>query len=159
MDVEDQASISRRRRLRKGTSSCWECRRRKIRCIYATSEDAVCIGCARRFTDCVTQDHPEKKSSPVTQARLVGDRIERMELVLAQFAKQTALKQIVPRIVQPSLIQTATHGLQTPEPTVSATVSSALSPNNPPVSISSSGVNGADSHPLRNKHPRMSLTL
>jgi len=48
-----------RRKLRKGTFSCWECKRRKIRCIFnADSDSLTCNGCWRRGIQCVSQAFP-----------------------------------------------------------------------------------------------------
>ncbi|KAK9241853.1 hypothetical protein V1506DRAFT_574034 [Lipomyces tetrasporus] len=49
-----------RRRLRKGTHSCWECKRRKMRCIFDPRDGTVCIGCWRRGSRCVGQELPEE---------------------------------------------------------------------------------------------------
>jgi hypothetical protein len=46
----------KRRKVRKGTHSCWECRRRKVRCIFEPPDDVSCITCKRRGSDCVGQD-------------------------------------------------------------------------------------------------------
>ncbi|KAF2668135.1 putative Zn(II)2Cys6 transcription factor [Microthyrium microscopicum] len=47
-------AIARRRKVRKGTHSCWECRNRKVKCNFALHHD-VCIPCRRRGTKCVSQ--------------------------------------------------------------------------------------------------------
>jgi len=46
----------KKRRVRKGTRSCWECKRRKIRCIFATESDTTCRGCLDRGTACISQE-------------------------------------------------------------------------------------------------------
>jgi hypothetical protein len=51
---------SKRRKVRKGTQSCWECRRRKVRCIFAATTDAICKNCKRRGTACNSQEHPDE---------------------------------------------------------------------------------------------------
>ncbi|KAL6405722.1 hypothetical protein AUP68_10860 [Ilyonectria robusta] len=56
--VEVQAP-RKRLRVRKGTKSCWECKRRKIRCTFAASTDVRCTGCRRRRTACVSQEFPD----------------------------------------------------------------------------------------------------
>lgn len=74
----------RRRQVRKGTRSCWECRRRKIRCLFddAVSAD-VCRGCRRRGAACVGQDYTEetsrKKQHRVGRDAAAADRLERLE--------------------------------------------------------------------------------
>jgi hypothetical protein len=45
----------RPRKVRKGTHSCRECRRRKVRCTFASSKDPICITCHRRGTKCISQ--------------------------------------------------------------------------------------------------------
>lgn len=57
-DNDEQAA--KRRRLRKGTRSCWECKRRKVRCTFASESDAICITCCRRGSRCVGQELPEE---------------------------------------------------------------------------------------------------
>ncbi|KAL3473406.1 hypothetical protein BJX99DRAFT_233690 [Aspergillus californicus] len=43
------------RKVRKGTHSCRDCRRRKVRCIFKSPADSTCIVCRRRGTKCVSQ--------------------------------------------------------------------------------------------------------
>src|SRR6201992_3630795 len=47
---------SRRRKVRKGTHSCWECKRRKVKCTFASPTDAICIICRRRGAKCLSQE-------------------------------------------------------------------------------------------------------
>ncbi|CRG86905.1 hypothetical protein PISL3812_03918 [Talaromyces islandicus] len=61
------------RKVRKGTRSCWECKRRKVRCSLSTSSDnaATCLACRRRRTPCVSQEFsqdyaPSAAVSPAT---------------------------------------------------------------------------------------------
>ncbi|MCJ1386189.1 hypothetical protein MMC17_009315 [Xylographa soralifera] len=51
---------SKRRKVRKGTQNCWECRRRKVRCVFAVSTDVVCKNCRQRGTACISQEHPDE---------------------------------------------------------------------------------------------------
>ncbi|KAL2869743.1 uncharacterized protein BJX67DRAFT_378797 [Aspergillus lucknowensis] len=53
MKASDEAA--RAKKVRKGTHSCRECRRRKVRCTFASSRDAICIPCYRRGTSCISQ--------------------------------------------------------------------------------------------------------
>ncbi|KAJ8109899.1 hypothetical protein OPT61_g7118 [Boeremia exigua] len=46
---------AKRRKVRKGTHSCWECRRRKVKCIFAAPGGTICISCTRRRSRCVSQ--------------------------------------------------------------------------------------------------------
>ncbi|QQK40908.1 Fungal transcriptional regulatory protein, N-terminal [Penicillium digitatum] len=46
-----------RKRMRKGTRSCTECRRRKIRCTFHPDRPAMCNECRSRGMSCVDQEH------------------------------------------------------------------------------------------------------
>ncbi|OKL63480.1 hypothetical protein UA08_01964 [Talaromyces atroroseus] len=67
------------RKVRKGTRSCWECKRRKIRCIFPASGEAPCLCCQRRRVPCIGQEIPEFLALPKKGNRGLGDRIARVE--------------------------------------------------------------------------------
>lgn len=81
---------SKRRKTRKGTSSCWECKRRKTRCIFANPEDAVCVACRRRGMACVSQEYDEVPSRRTGKAPEMGDRIVRVETLVAELVKKVS---------------------------------------------------------------------
>ncbi|KAK4122137.1 hypothetical protein N657DRAFT_576119, partial [Parathielavia appendiculata] len=68
-----------RKRLRKGTRSCWECKRRKVGCILETPTSAVCNDCRRRGTACVSQEFPDPPAGTGSRQRAVEDRLGRLE--------------------------------------------------------------------------------
>ncbi|KAH9900089.1 hypothetical protein F4778DRAFT_154983 [Xylariomycetidae sp. FL2044] len=70
---------TRRRRIRKGTHSCWECRRRKIRCLLADNA-TVCAGCESRGTPCVSQEFDD--NGPSAPDRRLAQRLGRVEHLL-----------------------------------------------------------------------------
>ncbi|KAH8424258.1 Zn(II)2Cys6 transcription factor [Aspergillus melleus] len=80
---------AKRRKLRKGTSSCWECKRRKTRCSFASARDAMCVGCQGRGTTCVSQEFPEKVA-PSSRGRQMGNRIERVEALIDRLVRNRA---------------------------------------------------------------------
>ncbi|KAF2186092.1 hypothetical protein K469DRAFT_664586 [Zopfia rhizophila CBS 207.26] len=84
-------SDTKRRKVRKGTRSCWECKRRKIRCSYSTTSDSLCIGCRRRGTSCVRQEYVDETAAAASSAgnggRHMGDRIVRVEALIEQLVK------------------------------------------------------------------------
>ena len=84
LDKEQEIS-AKRRRVRKGTQSCWECKRRKIRCVFASSEDVTCIGCQRRRAPCVSQEMPEDLSPAKAGNRHLSERIARVEDLMKDF--------------------------------------------------------------------------
>ena len=78
-----QARI-RRGRLRKGTHSCWECKRRKMKCVFeSTTNGATCNGCRRRGSQCISQEFPEKVSLPVEKTYETHEGDERVDLLHA----------------------------------------------------------------------------
>ena len=77
-------SEAKRRRLRKGTHSCWECKRRKMRCILDPLTDATtCKGCRRRGSQCVSQEFPEELSLSMDKTNKRGDGDVRVKTVQA----------------------------------------------------------------------------
>ncbi|KAK3942576.1 hypothetical protein QBC46DRAFT_447767 [Diplogelasinospora grovesii] len=87
----DRESEAKRRKLRKGTRSCWECKRRKVRCSFQgsglSSTDAVCVGCQRRGASCVSQEFPEETEVTTDRGRHMGERLVRIEALVEQIVK------------------------------------------------------------------------
>lgn len=86
-------SEAKRRRLRKGTHSCWECKRRKMRCMFDPNS-ITCNGCRQRGSQCISQEFPDEplnfiekatgseigtydkrtpKTSPIEDGRIITD--------------------------------------------------------------------------------------
>ncbi|KAK3321300.1 hypothetical protein B0T19DRAFT_360444 [Cercophora scortea] len=90
--AEDGAE-GRRKRVRKGTTSCWECKRRKIRCTLSSSActepNAVCDGCRRRGTACIGQTFPDVRTArPATAVEGPGaDRLGRVEALVEKLLR------------------------------------------------------------------------
>ncbi|SPJ72103.1 uncharacterized protein FTOL_01831 [Fusarium torulosum] len=70
---------AKRRKVRKGTRSCWECRRRKIKCQFANEDDPVCTGCIQRESNCVSQEYVAPTPTSVTQDKRLAQRLGRLE--------------------------------------------------------------------------------
>jgi Fungal Zn(2)-Cys(6) binuclear cluster domain len=79
---------SKRRKVRKGTRSCWDCKRRKVKCIFKSANDAVCISCVRRGTACVSQEHPEEESHTEDSRGQLFDRVARVESLLEDLVRK-----------------------------------------------------------------------
>ncbi|KAI3336429.1 hypothetical protein HD806DRAFT_5585 [Xylariaceae sp. AK1471] len=82
---------AKRRRIRKGTRSCWECKRRKNRCTWSRDE-GKCDGCHHRGTRCVGQEFTEEHI-PVPHERRGGNklddaRLSRIETLVAELARK-----------------------------------------------------------------------
>ena len=84
---------SKRRKVRKGTQSCWECRRRKVRCIYAVTTDTICENCRRRGTACISQEHPDE-SMPSAGSNQVEARLGRVEELIEHMVNSAVPAQI-----------------------------------------------------------------
>lgn len=93
-DQNKTQSEAKRRKIRKGTRSCWECKKRKMRCVFAdvgspievAAEQLVCIGCQRRGTKCISQEFEQveskdKPGKPTLLDRKGGRRINRQDRV------------------------------------------------------------------------------
>ncbi|GAW17017.1 hypothetical protein ANO14919_064660 [Xylariales sp. No.14919] len=76
----------KRRKVRKGTRSCWECRRRKIRCLYPSEDASICTNCESRGTNCVSQEFADEQSSPPD--RRVTQRLGRVEEMLEKLVEK-----------------------------------------------------------------------
>ncbi|KAL5340301.1 hypothetical protein BJX70DRAFT_387339 [Aspergillus crustosus] len=77
---------AKRRKVRKGTQSCWECKRRKVRCIFVSAEHVTCNNCRRRGTSCISQDLPDIRTfpSPTSNSTDVDERLGRVENLIQQ---------------------------------------------------------------------------
>ncbi|KAL7923105.1 hypothetical protein ACQKWADRAFT_291226 [Trichoderma austrokoningii] len=87
---EPDHGSSQRRKVRKGTRSCWECRRRKMKCIFGSPAATICVSCARRGAKCVDQQFPEHVSTPLDRSLQMGDRVVRVEALVEQLLEKMA---------------------------------------------------------------------
>jgi hypothetical protein len=76
---------AKRRKVRKGTQSCWDCKRRKVRCTWAMESNTICDNCLRRKTNCISQEYVEDEELPKKSNIVdVEARLRRVEDVLQQ---------------------------------------------------------------------------
>lgn len=81
----------KRRKVRKGTQSCWECRRRKVRCIVSTSANNACDNCTRRKTSCISQEFFELPSPNILPGReQLETRLYRVETLIDRLSKSNS---------------------------------------------------------------------
>ncbi|OBR04153.1 C6 zinc finger domain-containing protein [Colletotrichum higginsianum IMI 349063] len=87
---ERRAAAAKRRFVRKGTKSCWECRRRKIRCIFDDKGPPdTCRTCWEKGAPCISQEFPEEeaRSAPAPAGGL-GDRLGRVERLVERLYRR-----------------------------------------------------------------------
>ncbi|KAF2433302.1 hypothetical protein EJ08DRAFT_658204 [Tothia fuscella] len=70
-----------RKKMRKGTHSCFECRRRKIRCIFPPDNPNSCTECFARGSRCVDQEHAET-DIVVDHRKNLRERVARLEALV-----------------------------------------------------------------------------
>ncbi|KAF1999788.1 hypothetical protein P154DRAFT_599987 [Amniculicola lignicola CBS 123094] len=77
-----------RRILRKGTHSCAECKRRKIRCFFDRTSAGVCMPCQRRGSPCISQ---ELVDVPLQTDVNIGERLKRVEEMLEKATEKLSV--------------------------------------------------------------------
>ncbi|KAI1765053.1 hypothetical protein GGR53DRAFT_285774 [Hypoxylon sp. FL1150] len=85
--IPEGPSAPKRRKVRKGTQSCWECKRRKIRCTFAAPTDAVCDGCKSRQRKCIGQDYQDDDDAALASRKT--DRLSRVESLVEQLVSRS----------------------------------------------------------------------
>jgi hypothetical protein len=77
---------TKRRKLRKGTTSCWDCKKRKVKCTFDATSDTICIACRNRGAPCIGQDHPEEEFQFHADSKRdpLVERVSRVESLLEQ---------------------------------------------------------------------------
>ena len=79
----DHAQGPPRKKMRKGTKSCLECRRRKIKCTFEQSRPAICNECFARGSTCIDQEHgeiqPPPSSTSAEQSYSLRERVTQLE--------------------------------------------------------------------------------
>ncbi|KAK6447245.1 hypothetical protein FP744_10003495 [Trichoderma asperellum] len=74
-----------RRKLRRGTTSCWECKRRKTKCHFEQGNSTACESCQRRGCKCVLQDVEETNLADQTaRNRNLRAQMDHLETVVDQ---------------------------------------------------------------------------
>ncbi|SPO07118.1 uncharacterized protein DNG_09812 [Cephalotrichum gorgonifer] len=86
----DAAGV-KKRKVRKGTHSCWECRRRKTRCHFDSQNDTVCAGCKTRGTACNSQEYDDERVQ-VPHDRRIAQRLSRLENLMERLVDQVQPK-------------------------------------------------------------------
>jgi hypothetical protein len=88
MTDHESTSATKRRKIRKGAFSCWECKNRKTRCQLEPGTSTACLFCQRRGLACLSQEFPNPVDSErmtvevldVSQDDVVGSSAEQRPL-------------------------------------------------------------------------------
>jgi hypothetical protein len=91
---DERLGARKTRRLRKGTRSCWECKRRKIRCLYAIENDSTCRDCADRGTKCVSQEFMDEAQRHPAGNGGLGQRMGRIEDMLEKLMQKVSMNNV-----------------------------------------------------------------
>ncbi|PWY82584.1 hypothetical protein BO83DRAFT_434221 [Aspergillus eucalypticola CBS 122712] len=122
----------RRKRVRKGTKSCWACKRRKIKCI-PQPESPICAGCRERNTPCISQAFEDDDSLDNVQDSPLARRMARVESLLER------------------LMETITHGQTSGGLTPAALSATAIPPQSILASPLAGGQRQDEASPLSEK--------
>src|SRR5258707_1170309 len=90
MDETETLSVSARqpsKKMRLGTHSCLECRKRKIRCIWLVDSEN-CNGCATRKLRCVEQKYGDVPRDSIPRTKRMRQRIDEMECTIRQIVQR-----------------------------------------------------------------------
>ena len=74
--------------MRKGTRSCRECRRRKIKCHWESASATVCKDCNQHNRNCVSQGYVANGDRNGKSGRHIQVKIERLAPIVERLAKQ-----------------------------------------------------------------------
>ncbi|GLB07406.1 hypothetical protein AtubIFM57258_002742 [Aspergillus tubingensis] len=78
--------VSKRRKTRKGTFSCWECKHRKRRCEFEPLKGSTCLYCQSRGIPCISQEHADPRSR--SSHGQLSERICHVESLVDQLIRQ-----------------------------------------------------------------------
>ncbi|KAM0257733.1 hypothetical protein ACHAQJ_004184 [Trichoderma viride] len=95
--ISSNSSKFERRKLRRGTTSCWECKRRKTQCHFEQGNSSICVSCKRRGCKCVPQNIDEKNLMLETadqrvQKRDLREQMDHLETLVNRLVHAPANK-------------------------------------------------------------------
>ncbi|KAJ5169445.1 transcriptional regulator family: Fungal Specific TF [Penicillium coprophilum] len=80
--IHPQVGDQPRKKIRKGTRSCWQCKHRKVRCDFASDNDQNCRECLARGLPCRSQEFPEPDNPRESDRAYLNERMARVETLL-----------------------------------------------------------------------------
>jgi hypothetical protein len=135
-DAPQSSPPGLRKGMRRGTHSCFECRRRKIRCIFA-KDSIVCEGCAARGKRCTEQRRELLQEAALDTRESLRERVAKLEAIIqasnsdrssVTVGQASNRPETTPRDTQAEIIQnesssSSTIGHPTPAPILSPNAS------------------------------------
>jgi hypothetical protein len=98
----DASSPVKRRKVRKGTKNCWECKRRKVSCTFSQPTSTACENCIRRKATCIGQEYvaePETLSNGPIEVETRLGRVESLlERLVTHSSEATVRQQLTSQI-------------------------------------------------------------
>ncbi|KAL6900486.1 hypothetical protein GGI43DRAFT_405535 [Trichoderma evansii] len=104
----DSLSHLKLRKIRKGTRSCWECKRRKIRCTFTNGNSTTCVWCLSHGSACVSQQYQDD-SSDQSRSQNMEERMLRVEGLLERVLEKLETGARHTQITEPSEHATTTE--------------------------------------------------
>ncbi|TGO24255.1 hypothetical protein BPAE_0107g00020 [Botrytis paeoniae] len=84
-----QSHPTLQRGMRKGTHSCYECRKRKVRCIF-TKESTICGNCELKGRRCTEQRRELIQAGNVDTRESLRENIKRLEAVIEDYGRKSS---------------------------------------------------------------------
>ena len=106
-----------RKKMRKGTKSCLECRRRKIKCTFEDGRPAICNECYARGSTCVDQEHGDVQSLHQSgdQSYSLRERVTQLEDLVKQVLDRLPEKEGSRKQSRESDVENSNRGGETRE--------------------------------------------
>jgi hypothetical protein len=90
-DASPDANVpTKRRKVRKGTRNCWECKRRKVSCTFSLPTNSACDNCIRRKATCIGQEYVAEPETPSNGPAEVETRLGRVESLLERLVTHSS---------------------------------------------------------------------
>ncbi|KAJ5682419.1 hypothetical protein N7462_005584 [Penicillium macrosclerotiorum] len=91
--LKNSGSGLKRRKIRKGTSSCWECKHRKKRCEFRPISNLTCVFCQYHNLACGSQDSPDPTGNKGSDAENIAQRIDHVEALITRLVNKQQQQQ------------------------------------------------------------------
>lgn len=88
MRMPPQSHPTLQKGMRKGTHSCYECRKRKVRCIF-TKESTICGNCELKGRRCTEQRRELIQAGNVDTRESLREKIKRLEAVIEDYGRKS----------------------------------------------------------------------